>query len=101
MYALLKLILNRLAHAIPTLVGIIVIAFILLSLAPGDVVDILAADGSIQDAATAAAQHRWTTTKQQHPSHPPARLAAASRRHRLPGRPASRISMMTSRSDGG
>ncbi|KAB2919361.1 MAG: ABC transporter permease [Hyphomicrobiaceae bacterium] len=47
-------ILRRVAHAVPALIGIALIAFVLLSLAPGDLVDILAADGAVQDDVTAA-----------------------------------------------
>ncbi len=40
---------RRLLQAIPTLFGIVLICFVLMSLAPGDMVDILSAEGQISD----------------------------------------------------
>jgi peptide/nickel transport system permease protein len=54
MRLLISMTARRLLHAMPALVAIVLLAFGLLSLAPGDLVDILAADGAVQDEATAA-----------------------------------------------
>lgn len=40
---------RRLLQAVPTLFGIVLICFVLMSLAPGDMVDILSAEGQISD----------------------------------------------------
>jgi ABC-type dipeptide/oligopeptide/nickel transport systems, permease components len=42
-------VLRHLLRAIPTIVGIILVCFFLMSLAPGDLVDVMAADGQISD----------------------------------------------------
>ncbi len=49
MAATVRPLVRRLLQAIPTLFGIVLICFVLMSLAPGDMVDILSAEGQISD----------------------------------------------------